>query len=590
MFASRPTLLRLTVFAALIAAFALAGISGCSNNKTGDEIAVATVGDVVISLAYFEQKMNTIRPEELPEDIALQSGREELLETMIKKEILVLKAVEFGMDEDGTVNSQARRIANLTAVTNMRNDIAAVSEHVSEEEIQDYYEMLPRKLQTSYMLFDYEAPAIEARALVEGGEVWKTVAERLEAGSAGRDGNYTMPIIYGTVSDDFERAVFSLPVGEISEPIDSPYGFFLIRVDDVEFERVQPLDSIRDKVVASVRKQKEGLALADFIAQVFEEYELVIDDEALKIAFEGIPEDRPLTPPYPDPGDLGGLDIPSEHLDKVLMSYATDEDGVWTLARYKELFDGSSIFGRPRREARAGAMRRKLQEIAIRNLMEQVAIDRGYGEDVSVKAEYRTRREQVMVNRMNEELVRNQVKVSPEEVNTYWEEHKEDFRRPELRDVLALICESEADCLSAQIDLAGGATWEEVVESYCVPSDVREAKGKVGKMAPTANSRILHIVYALEEDGQTSEPAELPDGRWALVRVVTIEPSELPVLKDIRVTVGARIRGQREDALFDELIATWAEEYKIVRHTERLMDAVYAPNYKENSVTVGFDG
>ena len=587
MFASRPTLEVSTKVAFLLVAIGLIGLiglSGCSK-KGKDQIMVAEVGDHSITLEYFERKMNTIPAEELPVDIASQSGREDLLETMIKKEVMLLKAVELGMDEDGQVESQARRISNLTAVTRMRNDISDAAKDVSEEEIQAYYEMLPRKLMTSYMLFDFEDDAREARALVEGGEDWVTVARRYKAGAPGRQENFTMPIVYGTVADDFEREVFALPVGAISQPIDSPYGYFVVRIDDVTYERVQSLDAIRDKVVASVRGQKEKLALADFIIQVFDEYELYINDEALQVIYDGIPEDLPLTPPYPDQEELKPLTIDSSKLDMILMSFAGQE---WTVRRYSDFYDGSSVFGRVRREGQIGGFRRKLKEIAIRELMDQVAIDRGYGEYDEVKDEYSKRREQMLVTRLNEELIRDQVKVSPEELDAFWEENKEDFRRPELRDVLALITETEAECLSAQIDLAGGATWEEVVETYCVPSDVRESKGKVGKMGSTAESRIKDIVWSLSEDGETSEPTELEDGRWALVRVLTIEPSVLPPLKDVRITVGARIRGMKEDALFDSLIESWKSEYTIVRYPERLMDAVYAPVEPEDrSVTVG---
>ena len=587
MFASRPALTRSTKIAILLAMTVLIGVSGCTN-KGKDEIAVAEVADHSISLAYFERKMNTIPADELPADIASLSGREELLETMIKKEVMLLKAIDLGMDEDGQVEVQARRISNLTAVTRMRNDISDAVKDISEEEIQAYYEMLPRKLMTSYMLFDFEDKAREARALVEGGEKWTTVARRFKAGAPGRQENFTMPIVYGTVADDFEREVFALPIGAISEPIESPYGYFIIRIDDVTYERVQPLDSIREQVVASVSQQKEKLALFEFITQVFEEYELYINDEALQVVYDGIPEDLPLTPPYPDQEELESLKVDSSNLDMILMSFA---DHVWTVSRYSDVFEGSSIFGRARREGQIGGLRRKLKEIAIRELMDQVAIDRGYGEHVEVKDEYDSRREQLLVSRLNDELVRNQVKVSPVELDAYWEENKEDFRRPELRDVLALITETEAEGLSAQIDLAGGATWAEVVETYCVPSDVREAKGKVGKMGPKAESRIKEIVWTLNEDGETSEPTELEDGRWALVRVLTIEPTELPLLKDVRVTVGARIRGEKEDALFDSLIESWKSEYTITRYPERLMDAVYAPVEPEDrSIVVGAGG
>ena len=115
--------------------------------------------------------------------------------------------------------------------------------------------------------------------------------------------------------------------------------------------------------------------------------------------------------------------------------------------------------------------------------------------------------------------------------------------------------------------------------------------GKVGKMGINAESRIKEIVWSLNEDGATSEPTELEDGRWALVRVLTIEPSELPLLEDVRVTVGARVRGQKEDALFDSLIEGWKSEYTIKRYPERLMDAVYAPvEPEDHSVIVGGGG
>jgi parvulin-like peptidyl-prolyl isomerase len=586
MFASRPAFLRSTIIVTLLTSAMLVGLSGCAK-KGKDQIVVAEVGDHAITLDYFERKMNRIPAEELPADIASQSGREEFLETMINKEVMLLKAVDLGLDEDGQIEDQAQRISGLTATMNMRNEITESLPEITEQDIAAYYEMLPRKLMTSYMLFDFADKAREARALVEGGEDWEKVATRLKGGAPGRQEDFTMPVVYGTVSDDFEREVFALPVGAISEPIETPYGYFIIRVDEVVFGVVDPLDTIREKVVASVKKQREQLAVADFVNQIFEEYNLFINDEALQIVYDGIPEDLPLTPPYPEQDELESLKVDSSHLDMILVSFGNEE---WTVRRYSDYFDGSSLFGRPRREALIGGLRRKLKDIAIRELMGQVALDRGYGESDEVKAEYDKRREQMMVTRLNEELVHNQVVVTPAELDAYWEEHMEDFRRPELRDVLALITETEADCLSAQIDLAGGSTWEEVVESYCVPSDVRESKGKVGKMAPTANSRIKNIVWSLNEDGETSEPTELEDGRWALVRVLTIEPSVVPTLKEVRGTVGARIQGQREDALFESLIEGWRADYKITRYPERLQDAVYAPVAVDQSITFGAGG
>lgn len=578
---ARPALPRALALVMLLAVAVV--FTGCGK-KDKSEIVVAQVDDVPITLEYFEAKMNTIPAEELPADIALRAGREELLETMIKKEVMVLKAIELGMEEDGQVDDQAKRVSNLVAVNAMYEDITADLGEVTEDEIRAYYEMLPRRLMVSYMVFNYEYTAVEARSLVAGGEDWVTIAQQFGAGAPGRNDDFTMQITYGTIADDFERAVFSLPVGGISEPIETPYGFFLVRVDDITMERAQPLDEIRPAVIESVRKQREALARHDFLEQVFEEYNVHINEEALQVVFEGIPEDLPLTPPYPTEEELDPLRIDSKWLDQVLFSFADQE---WTVARYAELFNRTSIFGRARREGQPPQLRRKIRDTIIREIMDTVATDRGFDRLASVEAEYRNRREQGMVMRLNEELVAGQVTVTPEDVEAWWAENQEEFRKQATRDVYALICETEADCLSAQIDLAGGATWEEVVETYCVPSDVREQKGHVGLMASSVDSPIRDIVYSISEEGQTSEPAELADGRWALIKVTQINEERLPTLDEVRAQVGSRIRGVREDELFDSLIEKWMTEHTIKRFPERLMDAVYAPVPSLNTIQVG---
>ena len=80
---------------------------------------------------------------------------------------------------------------------------------------------------------------------------------------------------------------------------------------------------------------------------------------------------------------------------------------------------------------------------------------------------------------------------------------------------------------------------------------------------------------------------ELFDGKWAMVRVDLITPTHIPELKTIRTQVGARMRGEREDELFDTLIAEWMSEFMIVRHPERLKDAVFAPQPTGNTISVG---
>ena len=581
-------LLRGGLLCAAAGALALPLLStvGCSDPEKSD-IVVAEVGDRTITLDYFERKMNTMDPEYIPPDIQSRSGREQLLDVMINKEVMALKAEELGMAADGGADEQAEQVATLKAVTRMREEILAPHQEPTEEQILDYYEKLPRKLTVSYMLFDHYDDAMEAKGLVEGGELWRDVAERFDAGDPGPNGNYTLAMQYGTVADDLEEKVFDLPLGGVSEPIDSIYGWFVIRVDDVTLERVQPLETIRDRVVASVVKQESALAIKRFIEEeVFPAYQFMIDEEVLELVFDALPEDPPLQP-APDPEDLESLDVAPADLDRVLMKYA---DEVWTVRRFSDFYDGTSVYGRPRREQRLGNLRRYLKEQAIRDLMPMAARDRGYMDDPLVQDEFKMRREQAMVTKLHSELIAGEVEVTPAEVEAYWEENKEEYYKPERREVLAVVTETEADAISAQLEAQSGTDWDEIVEQYCIESDVKQRGGAMPPMPLDPNNALSRQAFDLAAEGDISMPVEIGEDQWLVVKLVRVFPEERPTLADVRPQVGRRVQGLKEEELFQQKVQQWREEYEIETHPEHLMKAVYDPAPPSQSIPVRVGG
>ncbi|HKK71649.1 MAG TPA: peptidyl-prolyl cis-trans isomerase [Candidatus Krumholzibacteria bacterium] len=563
---------------ALAAAFVAAGAIGCSSPEKS-EIEVARVGDRTIMLDYFERTMNRMDPKFIPSDINTQQGREEVLDVMINKEVMAMKAEELGMDADGSADEQAEMVTRLKAVQKMSEDVEAPAQDPTEEDILDYYEKFPRKLDVSYMLFDWEEEAWEAKRLVEGGENWNDVARRLEAGAPNQQtDDYSLAMTYGTIADDLEYEVFQLPTGQVSDPIDSIYGWFLIRVDEVSMQRVPPLEEIRDRVRESVIKQESALLKVEFIDQVFEKYALTINDEAMKIVWDALPPDASLQPPTPQE-ELEPLVIDSRYYDEVLISYA---DRTIDLREYVDIFNESSVFGRPRKERGVGTFRRMLKEDAIRYLMPIEAEARGYLEDPAIQDAYKNRREQAMVTRLHRELVSDEVKVSAEEIEAYWAEHSDDWIKPERREIVALVAATETDAISARIDVQGGMSWEEAVEKYCIESDIKTNGGEFGVVTPNAETPFRDIAFGLQSEGDISSPTQIGDGQWALARLETLLPREEPLLDEVRSDVGRRVRGIKEEELFQEKVAEWRTDYGVETSPEHLMKATYAPVEEED--------
>ncbi len=120
---------------------------------------------------------------------------------------------------------------------------------VSEAEVKEYYDSHPDDFKrpaeargaVAYLSKGATAAdsaralsrARELRAELVGGADFAEVARRDSADSASRaSGGGLGTFGRGQMTPAFEEAAFSLPIGEISQPVKTPFGYHLIRVDE----------------------------------------------------------------------------------------------------------------------------------------------------------------------------------------------------------------------------------------------------------------------------------------------------------------------------------------------------------------------
>jgi hypothetical protein len=69
----------------------------------------------------------------------------------------------------------------------------------------------------------------------------------------------------GEMVEEFEEVVFSLPVGAMSEPFRSVFGFHVAKVYGRKPEGVRPLADVREDIVQALSQEKQQKALEDWI-------------------------------------------------------------------------------------------------------------------------------------------------------------------------------------------------------------------------------------------------------------------------------------------------------------------------------------
>ncbi len=108
------------------------------------------------------------------------------------------------------------------------------------------------------------------------GEDFATLAKEVseDPGSADQGGDLGL-IERGMMDPVFERAAYALEAGVLSEPVQSAFGFHILRVDQVVPEQVKPFDAVKDELAQGARKkQMEGqyFELAERLANLTYEH------------------------------------------------------------------------------------------------------------------------------------------------------------------------------------------------------------------------------------------------------------------------------------------------------------------------------
>jgi peptidyl-prolyl cis-trans isomerase D len=160
----------------------------------------------------------------------------------------------------------------LTFVTLEPDDLIEEIE-VSEEDVAAAYESRigafrkPERRTVEQLLAAEQATIEQAAERLAAGATFEQVAAEIEAVSVDQLGTVSR----GDLPAEFEEAIFALPQGEVSGPVDSAFGWHLFRVSEIEPEETVPLAEAREQLARELALEEANERLPDFAAQLDDE-------------------------------------------------------------------------------------------------------------------------------------------------------------------------------------------------------------------------------------------------------------------------------------------------------------------------------
>ena len=581
-----PTLRRARVPGAaalpVVLVAALAVLAGCGGQKDDGGALLATVGETEIRADYYEDRLARLEENELPRgedgevlDMSTREGKEAFLTTLINKELMVQKGEQLGyIDDPRIAHARESLTAYEAGLAMWRDIIGEPANELSNEEVDAFYAQLGKQRKIRYIIANHEADAAAARAMALDGADWEDVADRYHDGAIPDDGRLQMVIPYGRFSTEFENPIFGTEIGGVTEPFLTEYGWWVARIEG-EKETGKPakeealariLDLTRNRKIAGLRK--------DFREKVHDRYRLVVHDEALEKAWQGLPEREAVIDPVtnePVPREqLKPLDVEPRDLDLPFYSYVLDgEPREFTLGDYKNKFDQMNTFQRPKKSSMMGGMRAHIINDLERALLDAEAKRLGFYEDPEVRTKVAVKVEEMIVTSLYNDVVTYDERVTPEQLEAFWAEHASEFDRPQTRSGRVVVAADEAKAAEARAELADGASWREVINRYGTDPNNRQQGGVLADVTPEMSGPVKDALYALEP-GELSEPFPVGDGRFAVVELETVDPGGPVEMVEASQAAGQRIKQLRKEEAFQALLDEWKAEFGVVRHDENL--------------------
>lgn len=236
-----------------------------------------TEGDLVFAAEDLESELQQVPPE---------GQRAFLLTVLIDMKIMANAAREEGLDQTEIFE---RRLAYLEERSLRRAFFAETIEpSVTDAEIQTAYDELASafagqpEIRARHILVETEEEANNIVAEIEDGLAFEDAATEYSIDGSAAQGGDLGYFRTGMMVPEFEEAAFALEAGETSDPVQSQFGWHIIKLEDRRVSEAPPLEEVRAQVAQQVLYEN----FAEIVNGLKDETEIEIEDPDLAAEVE----------------------------------------------------------------------------------------------------------------------------------------------------------------------------------------------------------------------------------------------------------------------------------------------------------------
>jgi peptidyl-prolyl cis-trans isomerase C len=230
-----------------------------------EDKSIAKVNGVSIPQSRLDMRIASIVSQGQPDSPDL---RKAVREDLINVEVMAQEAAKMGLDKQAETIQQLE-LAKQAVLVDAFVQNYAKTHQASEDALKQEYEKLKARLGTKeykvrhILVEDENAAKSIATKLKKGGKFDKLAeANSKDVGSRDKGGDlgWSVPVNY---VKPFADAILALSKGQVSEPVQSQFGWHIIKLEDVRELKIPSFEEGRADISKNLLRQSIQQAIAD---------------------------------------------------------------------------------------------------------------------------------------------------------------------------------------------------------------------------------------------------------------------------------------------------------------------------------------
>ncbi len=206
-------------------------------------------------------------------------GMKQVAQELVNQELMYLEAKDKGLDQEEEylkeVEVVKENVLKQYAISKILQSVEVTEDDLKEfyEDHKDFYKK-EETISASHILVEDEEKANEIVKEIEEGLSFEEAAQKYSSCPSKDMGGSLGEFGKGRMVPEFEEAAFELEVDKVSEPVQSQFGYHIIKVTDKSEAGISPFEEVKAQIMQQVTAMKQQEAYLGKATELQDQYDV----------------------------------------------------------------------------------------------------------------------------------------------------------------------------------------------------------------------------------------------------------------------------------------------------------------------------